>query len=341
MYRALMLICALLSAPTAVAAQQPCTTDARHVVNELYRHMLERQADTGSAHWVQQLENGRMTVRDVVHGIATSPEYTQRFIRTEAGESTPYERSVARIYRHILGRQPDTGGQRAFARIAQERGPNAVIDRILNSREYNQQFGDWGAPGSGGIRFCAPGNAVSSGAALDGGDRFEFLDTNNNGRIEAREWHGSAAVFDRLDANGDNTLSHAEYHDRAVSEDQTAATTGQSIAVDPRERWTDSGVEVGAGDLILFDVSGTIQLSADENDTAVPVGARRGRRAPRAPLSRQSAGALIARIDEGPAFFVGNRRSIRAPASGRLYLGVNDDHLADNAGEYDVLITIR
>ena len=57
-----------------VAMAQPCTTDARRVVNELYRHMLERQADAGSAHWVQQLESGRMTVRDVVRSVATSPE---------------------------------------------------------------------------------------------------------------------------------------------------------------------------------------------------------------------------------------------------------------------------
>ncbi len=60
--------------PAVAAAQQPCTTDARQVVNELYRHMLERQADAGSAHWVQQLESGRMTVRGVVRAIAASPD---------------------------------------------------------------------------------------------------------------------------------------------------------------------------------------------------------------------------------------------------------------------------
>ena len=115
---------------------------------------LERQADAGSSHWVQQLENGRMTVREVVRSIATSPEYTQRFVYTESGEGTPYERSVARLYRHLLGRQPDAEGQNTFARIAQQSGMNAVIDRILASDEYRQQFGDWGLPGSGGLRYC-------------------------------------------------------------------------------------------------------------------------------------------------------------------------------------------
>ena len=66
MYRSVMLFVALTFSPALVAAQQPCTTGAREVVNQVYRHMLERGADGGSAHWVQQLENGRMTVRDVV-----------------------------------------------------------------------------------------------------------------------------------------------------------------------------------------------------------------------------------------------------------------------------------
>jgi hypothetical protein len=32
---------------------------------------------------------------------------------------------------------------------------------------------------------------------------------------------------------------------------------------------------------------------------------------------------------------------VRAPQSGRLYLGVNDDHWADNNGEFRVVVTVR
>ena len=42
MYRVAVLVFALLF-PSVAAAQQPCTTDPRQVVNELYRHMLERR----------------------------------------------------------------------------------------------------------------------------------------------------------------------------------------------------------------------------------------------------------------------------------------------------------
>jgi hypothetical protein len=276
MFRTAILVLAFTVSPALAMAQQPCTPDARQVVNELYRHMLERQADAGSAQWVQELEGGRVTVRDVVRQIANSPEHMQRFGQAEAGEGTTYERSVARLYRHILGRQPDAGGQRAHAELMQRNGPDAVIDRIVNSAEYDQQFGDWGVPGSGGMRYCPPGTRTSSPAApvqvvpltrrrfrvmdtnndgvisrtewtgsrqsfethdwnnddvltgdeideamarrgrtvddeaFDVMDSFDYLDVNNNNWVEAREWHGTVAAFNRLDVNNDDRLSREE-----------------------------------------------------------------------------------------------------------------------------------
>ena len=84
MFRAVMLLLAITFAPSVALAQQPCTTDARQVVNELYRHMLERGADAGSNAWVQQLERGG-TVREVVRAIALSDEHQQRFWRHGSG----------------------------------------------------------------------------------------------------------------------------------------------------------------------------------------------------------------------------------------------------------------
>ena len=54
-------IAALIVVPAIASAQQPCTTDARHIVDEIYRHMLERAPDPGSARWVDGLANGRMS----------------------------------------------------------------------------------------------------------------------------------------------------------------------------------------------------------------------------------------------------------------------------------------
>src|SRR5687767_9759688 len=100
MFRAAVFIVTLTSVPALASAQQPCTPDARHVVDELYRHMLERPAGQASGGWVRQLESGRMTVRDLVREIVTSPEHLNRFFYTEVGEEMPYFRSVGRFYRH-------------------------------------------------------------------------------------------------------------------------------------------------------------------------------------------------------------------------------------------------
>jgi Ca2+-binding EF-hand superfamily protein len=407
MFRAVMLLLAITFAPSVALAQQPCTTDARQVVNEIYRHMLERGADAGSNAWVQQLERGG-TVREVVRAIALSDEHQQRFWRPEAGEEVPYVRAVGTMYRHILGRQPDAAGARTWAAQAGRNGMNSIVDQIINSPEYNQQFGDWGVPGSGGIRYCGTNNqgAINNQTAavavapvtqrrfrgmdrnndgvisrnewrgsrqsfdvhdwnndgvLDGDevneavarqgrtvedenfdrvDRFENLDVNNNNRIDAREWHGTVAAFNRLDANDDNVLSRAEFGATGVS-DNPVATSGDFVRVEGAQEWTDTGITVRAGDTINFDAQGTVRLSNNRNDIAGAGGTLSGRREANAPLPNQVAGALIARIGNSPPLFIGNRRSVRAPFGGRLYLGVNDDYLNDNSGDFQVTVTVQ
>src|SRR4029453_11932280 len=44
----------------------------------------------------------------------------------------------------------------------------------------------------------------------DRGDRFDYLDTNNDGRISRAEWHITAERFDALDDNRDGFLTRAE-----------------------------------------------------------------------------------------------------------------------------------
>jgi len=173
---------------------------------------------------------------------------------------------------------------------------------------------------------------------------FSTLDRNGNGVIERREWTGKAATFDGLDRNGDGVLSRAEMlgsgrTGRNGARFGTAATAGQVVRVNPKQRWTDAGITVQAGDVLMFTAEGTIELSFNGNDGATPAGAKSGRRAAEAPLRQDPAGALIARIGDSGPIFVGDRGSITATASGRLYLGVNDDYLGDNTGEYRVAIT--
>jgi hypothetical protein len=204
-------IAALTLFSTVAAAQQPCTTDANRVVSEVYRHMLERGADPGAQTWVRQLANGQLNVQELVRRVAKSQEYMQRFGQTEAGEGQPYERAVARLYRHVLGRQPDASGQQYWARIAQQRGFAAVVDGFINSSEYGSNFGDWGVPGSGGLRFCANGSAPAPAPqSSQVAPRFRGLDDNGDGVISRQEWNGNNVSFNNQDWNGDGVISGEE-----------------------------------------------------------------------------------------------------------------------------------
>jgi hypothetical protein len=128
---------------------------------------------------------------------------------------------------------------------------------------------------------------------------------------------------------------------RTFYDDEGGGATSQSIYLDPRQQWVDTGVWVSRGDRIAVDAFGVVRLSGDPNDTARPAGADSGRRAPGAPFRNESAGALIARIGNSDPIFVGEYRSFVAPVSGRVYLSVNDDYLADNAGEYRVNVSVQ
>ena len=175
----------------------------------------------------------------------------------------------------------------------------------------------------------------------DRGDRFDDLDVNRNGRVERREWHASDDAFVWLDRNRDGVLSRTE----VVGADGdlaggTAADRDVTVTVDARQRWTDTRLDVRAGDVLQFSSRGSIQMSSDGNDLATPAGSRTGRGAAKAPVNAV-AGALIARIGNGAPFLVGDRTVITASGTGRLELGVNDDYLQDNQGDYQVTVGVQ
>ena len=173
-------------------------------------------------------------------------------------------------------------------------------------------------------------------------DLFARLDTNRNGRVEVAEWQWSRASFDRRDRDNNGVLSRAELPATTAGSAGAVGTTGRTFVIDSQTRWTDTGINVRAGDFVTIGAQGTIQMSTDANDIADPWGARSGRRAAHSPDPSKPAGGLIAMIGGSAPVFVGNRTDtrVRMPATGRLYLGVNDDHLPDNRGEFRVTIAV-
>jgi Ca2+-binding EF-hand superfamily protein len=197
--------------------------------------MLERAPDSGSAGWVSRLQSGT-TVRDIVREIAKSSEHAQRFYNPGEG-AVAHERAVATLYRHILGRQPDSAGLSALTQTAMNSGLPAVVDTILNSREYNQNFGEWGVPGSGGIRYCG---GTQNSSATNRSMRFPNLDVNRDGVVSRSEWRGTANAFRVRDWNGDGVLSGDEVRMGANPPAASLEARDYSMSIDDRFDYLDA-----------------------------------------------------------------------------------------------------
>jgi hypothetical protein len=115
-----------------------------------------------------------------------------------------------------------------------------------------------------------------------------------------------------------------------------------SVVVVANQAWTPTGLIVRRGETLTFQTTGEVQLSGDGNDKAHSAGAYSQRRpGAGAPLPPELAGALVARIGNGQAFAIGNSTTVTMPADGQLFLGVNDDALGDNSGQFNVSIQRR
>ncbi len=85
------------------------------------------------------------------------------------------------------------------------------------NRDDRIQRTEWFYDREGFIRADRNGDGVLTRAEFLGSDvdtdredRFEYLDVNNNGRVERSEWHASRDAFDWLDRNNDGVLSRNE-----------------------------------------------------------------------------------------------------------------------------------
>jgi hypothetical protein len=181
---------------------------------------------------------------------------------------------------------------------------------------------------------------VGAEPSFDTWDQFQNLDYDRNGTLSRAEWHWSNLGFAARDRNRDGVLSRQEFEAAGGAPDVASGAGRQTVIVNAQQRWTDSGLTVRAGDVITFDASGQITMSDDSGDTATPAGSTRGRTAPDAPVLGQKAGGLLAKIGEWSPAFIGGRTTWTAPVSGRLYLGVNDDHLPDNRGAFTVTVGV-
>jgi hypothetical protein len=179
----------------------------------------------------------------------------------------------------------------------------------------------------------------------DRGDRFDDLDLDGNNRLDRREWHGSAAAFQWLDRNNDGMLSRSEVVGADLGTSGGGSRRGGTpelprvVMVYADREWMDTAIDLRAGDLLDATTTGRIFFAP--GNSAVTTAAGAGPATAGAPLPGRNIGGLVARIGNGPAFFVGdNLSAYRAESTGRLYLRVNDDVLTDNRGQFRATITV-
>lgn len=130
---------------------------------------------------------------------------------------------------------------------------------------------------------------------------------------------------------------------------------GLEISVLSNVDWTDTGLDVVEGQQIVFRAVGQISLQKGNPVTYCgPDGYNY--QSLQQPLENQNIGALIGKVyflisveideetgeeirnEKEEIFYIGSAGRITIPMDGRLYLGINENLVADNDGVFHVLI---
>jgi len=152
-------------------------------------------------------------------------------------------------------------------------------------------------------------------------DRIEFENTRNNSS--------------NYNSNGNNSNS-SSYNSNSSSNGRPSGMRERQTMVSANESWTDSGIDVRAGQTVYFEATGQVRWGKDRRDG--PGGERNSPSNPNRPMGNRNAAALIGKIGND-MFFIGDETGpVRLRSSGRLYLGVNDDVLTDNSGNFRVVV---
>ena len=165
-----------------------------------------------------------------------------------------------------------------------------------------------------------------------------------NGTVEFRERRGSSSRTIRVDVAEVRRIDFDD--DPGDSYDQTPGGSGRptgmrerTVVVSADVPFVDTGITVRAGQSVYFVALGQVRWGPNRKDG--PEGERGSPSNPNRPIPNRPAAALIGRIggELNGCFFLGNEQGpVRMRESGRLFLGINDDVLADNSGNFRVTV---
>jgi len=134
-----------------------------------------------------------------------------------------------------------------------------------------------------------------------------------------------------------------------------ATVETRTVVVPGNAAWTDTGIEVIQGQEVEFAAEGTLSLQkGNPQADCGPDGY--DLRTLQQPLTDRNLGALIGKVviavtvikdektgqekteEAAEFFYIGARSRVEMPAKGRLFLGINELVIGDNAGKFTVTV---
>ena len=128
----------------------------------------------------------------------------------------------------------------------------------------------------------------------------------------------------------------------APSPEQGVGGLRTTITVPADQAWTATGIFLNTGALVTLSATGTASMGGGwppmpPEGKPPDCGGRGG-----FPAGQLPCWSLIGRVGEqGPIFYVGSGTSLRVPKEGQLFLGVNDDQIEDNSGNWIATVAVR
>jgi hypothetical protein len=177
------------------------------------------------------------------------------------------------------------------------------------------------------------GRRVDGDLVAVAGDTVEFRERRGRGRLLRVDRDEVRALeLDSGTADGDEA---------DVRPPRPRGLREKDVVVSGDVPFVDSGIEVRSGQQIYFESAGNVWWKPDERTGPAGENGSDRERDSRRPMPRRPTGALIGKVgQESPdLFFIGGDPGpIRVRSTGRLFLGVNDDYVQDNHGNFRVVV---
>jgi LmbE family N-acetylglucosaminyl deacetylase len=171
------------------------------------------------------------------------------------------------------------------------------------------------------------------------GNTYDFSHITPDNLVALGKWYGKA-VARRVKYV--EAFEIAEFG-RQIRDDEVRRLMpmiGNLITLPGRTAWLDTGIDLMRGQAVEISSDGEIQWNVDGKQTCGPAGAvpytRRGNK----PMLGVNTGAIIGKIGEDSTdyFAIGAGQRMVPFATGRLFVGVNDDNVRDNDGAFRIWI---